>query len=233
MKALAVAKKFIKQEFPDCLTAFLGGSVIRGEASETSDLDIVVITDNTDKAFRESFYQFSWPIEVFVHTKKSYRKFFEQDKQRRQPSLPRMCAEGEILKDTNDLGDEIKEEAKTLLAVGPDAYSEQEKEDRRYYLTNLLDDLIGADSRAEEIFIVNQLSSEMVNFILISNGQWKGAGKWIPKSLYCWDEKLCNEFMTALEKFYQQQDKTEFSKLVERELKKYGGRLFAGYLRRD
>ena len=82
MEALTAAEKFINSQFPDCLVAFLAGSVVRGEATETSDLDIVVVTDKIDNAYRESFYQFGWPIEAFVNTKESYRDFFNQDKER-------------------------------------------------------------------------------------------------------------------------------------------------------
>jgi predicted nucleotidyltransferase len=44
MDALEAVKIFLDQRFPECSAAFLAGSVIRGEGTSTSDLDIVIIT---------------------------------------------------------------------------------------------------------------------------------------------------------------------------------------------
>ncbi|MEZ0372914.1 MAG: nucleotidyltransferase domain-containing protein, partial [Candidatus Sericytochromatia bacterium] len=43
---LHVAARLVTQEFPDCLAAFLAGSVIREEHTPTSDLDMVIVTES-------------------------------------------------------------------------------------------------------------------------------------------------------------------------------------------
>lgn len=48
MNAIAAANQFIELRFPSCQAASLAGSVVRGEATNTSDLDIVVFDDNID-----------------------------------------------------------------------------------------------------------------------------------------------------------------------------------------
>ena len=40
---------------------------MRGQATETSDLDLVVVYERLEAAYRESFVHGGWPIEVFVH----------------------------------------------------------------------------------------------------------------------------------------------------------------------
>ena len=42
---IEAASKFIEDHFPKCNAALLAGSVIRGEATETSDLDIIVFDE--------------------------------------------------------------------------------------------------------------------------------------------------------------------------------------------
>ncbi len=43
MKPIEAAQNIITLQFPNCDVALLGGSVARGEATKTSDLDIVIV----------------------------------------------------------------------------------------------------------------------------------------------------------------------------------------------
>jgi predicted nucleotidyltransferase len=52
-----VAHRFVTERFPDAIAAFLGGSVIAGDATATSDLDIMVVTAHEGAPFRESFVE--------------------------------------------------------------------------------------------------------------------------------------------------------------------------------
>ena len=42
----------------------LAGSVVRGEETATSDLDLVVLYPQIEQSYRESFHQDGWPIEA-------------------------------------------------------------------------------------------------------------------------------------------------------------------------
>ena len=66
LKPIEAAKRFINKQFPSCQGAVLAGSVVRGEETDTSDLDIVVFEKSITSSYRESFIDFGWPIEVFV-----------------------------------------------------------------------------------------------------------------------------------------------------------------------
>ena len=63
---------------PNCV-ALLGGSVARGEATKTSDLDIVIVDQSLTSCYRESCYSNGWPVEVFVHNFETYKTFFKMD----------------------------------------------------------------------------------------------------------------------------------------------------------
>lgn len=67
LKPIEAAERFIKKRFPYCQGAVLAGSVVRGEETATSDLDIVVFEKNLTSSYRESLIEFGWPIEIFVH----------------------------------------------------------------------------------------------------------------------------------------------------------------------
>lgn len=56
MKPMEAAQSIITSQFSNCDVALLGGSVARGEATKTSDLDIVIFDQSLSSCYRESFY---------------------------------------------------------------------------------------------------------------------------------------------------------------------------------
>ncbi|MDZ5471387.1 nucleotidyltransferase domain-containing protein [Bacillus sp. 31A1R] len=228
LKPEEVAQGFINKYFPNCHGALLAGSVVRGEATETSDLDIVVFDKNIPTSYRESFIVFDWPLELFVHNLTSYKAFFESDCERARPSLPRMVSEGLILKDSGIL-ESIKKESTALLENGPAEWSKETIDTKRYFITDALYDFIGGKDRAEEIFIANTLAELTSEFVLRTNRQWIGASKWIIRSLKQFNHEFAEHFVEAFDTFYKTGDKNKITELVDQVLEPYGGRLFEGY----
>lgn len=222
------AKRFIEDHFPHCDAALLSGSVVRGEATDTSDLDIIVFDQLTQNPFRESHIMFGWPIEVFVHNFVSYRKFFESDVLRARPSLPRMVHEGVPIKKHHRL-EAIKNEATALLSQGPPEWTEQEIRLKRYFITDTLDDFIGSSNRYEEIFIANKLAELLHEFVLRTNKRWIGSSKWVYKEMNMFDTALADTFMQAFDSFYKSGNKELVINLTDAILKPHQGRLFDGF----
>lgn len=230
LEPIVAAKTFVITRFPNCRAALLAGSVVRGEATATSDLDIIIFDDTLGSSFRESFIESGWPIELFAHNLTSYRTFFEQDCRRAIPSLPRMVIEGIILKDTNVVED-IKREARALLDSGPETWSDETIEMKRYFLTDALEDLIGCTTRAEGLFIAGALATLVCEFILRTNRQWTGSAKWMYRALERYDAQAARELVTALETYYQTNETDALIRYVDETLTPFGGRLFAGFSR--
>ncbi|MBP0725222.1 nucleotidyltransferase domain-containing protein [Bacillus sp. RG28] len=228
LKPIEAAKLFIEKHFPNCHGAILAGSVVRGEATETSDLDIVIFDKSLPSAYRESMIDFGWAIEVFVHNLTSYKHYFDSDYQRAKPCLQRMIFEGIILKDNGFIG-AIKKEAKEMLENGPERWTEDIITTKRYFITDVLDDLIGCKSRQEELFIANSLAVLIQEFVLRTNNRWIGSSKWFIRSLKHFDIKFSEEFVAAFEAFYKTGEKNKIIQLTEKVLEPYGGRLFEGY----
>lgn len=228
LEPVVAAQKFINKYFPNSDGALLAGSVVRGEATETSDLDIVVFDQTISNSYRESLIDFDWRIEVFVHNLNSYQAFFESDRKRARPSLPQMVSEGIVLKDTGII-DSIKMEAKKLLSDGPQEWSVETIQTKRYFITDALDDFIGCNDRAEELFIANALAELSSEFVLRTNNRWIGASKWIIRSLRNYDTQFAGQFVQAFDVFYQHGSKAEIIKLIDEILLPYGGPLFDGF----
>ncbi|MEH7382134.1 nucleotidyltransferase domain-containing protein [Bacillus sp. JJ1533] len=228
MNPIKAAQQFIQNRFPNCHAALLAGSVTRREATETSDLDIIVFDKNIPSSYRESLFDFGLPIEVFVHNDTSYRQFFESDKIRARPSMPRMVYEGIVIKDDGIL-QAIKKEAKEILDNRPDEWTKEMIDTKRYIITDTLYDFIGSEKREEAIFIANSLVELTSEFVLRTNRNWIGASKWVYCALKEFDEKLTIRFVAAFELFYRNGDKCKVIQVVDDILQPYGGRLFEGF----
>ncbi|MBT2680944.1 nucleotidyltransferase domain-containing protein [Bacillus sp. ISL-35] len=225
---IAAANKFIEDRFPGCDAALLAGSVTRGEATETSDLDVVVFISDIRSAYRESLEFCGWPIEVFVHNLHTCREFFQNDISRARPSLPRMVAEGVIIRN-GELLAEIMDEAKSIIEEGPAEWTQKEIEFKRYFITDTLDDFIGSNNKAEEIFIANELANQLHEFVLRTNKRWIGKSKWVVRELTRYDPEFTGRFIGAFDAYYKTGNKQIVIKLAEEILEEYGGRLFDGF----
>ncbi len=208
--------------------------MVRGEATLTSDLDLVVVTHASSThapraPYRESFMAHGWPVEAFVHSEPSLRQFFESHAARRRPSLPQMCAEGLVLRDAGGLAERVKQEARALLEAGPPPLSALELKEARYFLTDELDDFLGAPTRLEATFVLAELLPKLCDFVFDTQGVWRGGGKWNSRKLARLAPELFTDLVAALELFYAHGTRDALTKLVEGVLEPFGGRLFEGF----
>ena len=67
LQPIEAAHQFLNKYFPNCQGALLAGSIVRGEATATSDLDIVILDTNTSP-YRESFVDFGWQLKSLYIT---------------------------------------------------------------------------------------------------------------------------------------------------------------------
>lgn len=225
---MAAARIIVEERYPHCLAALLAGSGVRGEATATCDLDVVIVTRSADAPFRESFVAHGWPVEAFVHTRDSLTTFFKTDAERRRPSLPTMCAEGVVIKD-NGSAQTIKQEAEALLEAGPTPLTETELRQARYTLSDLLNDFVGATNHLEASFVLAQLLPTLCDFIFDTRGEWRGGSKWSPRKLAKLDPHLLGRLEAGLEAFAKYEERGAFVALADEVLEPFGGRLFDGF----
>ncbi|MBU9722859.1 MULTISPECIES: nucleotidyltransferase domain-containing protein [Bacillaceae] len=222
------AKQFIFQYYPNCYGAILAGSVVRGDTTSTSDLDIIVFDGMLPAPYRESLLFQNWPIEVFANNLTSYKQIFQSDYERAIPTHPKMIVEGVTIIDLGVITS-IKREAKEFLEEGPEPWSKEKVDMKRYFLTDALDDFVGATVREEEIFIANTLAEWIHEFYLRTNMQWIGESKWIIRSLRNYDPDFADKFVVAFDEFYKSGTKEGIINIVDFVLTPYGGRYFHGF----
>lgn len=225
---LKIAGKIVGDKYPSCDGALMAGSIVRGEGSETSDIDLIIYDDSIGRGYRESFYYDNVPIEVFVHSKKSFEYFFNYDCVKKMPSLPVMVMESIIIKEATYFK-ELKEKAKIIYDKGPGELQESELDFMRYFITDLRDDFIGSTDEFETILIANELIIKLHEFFLLSNNKWIGKSKWIKKSLLKYDSDFQLRFEKIFLEFYSSREKSNILKLIDEITQPYGGEFFEGF----
>src|SRR5262249_19434534 len=154
-EGLAAAESFVDTHYPDCLAAVLFGSVARGEATPSSDLDILVVVRQEIEFCRKSFREQGWLIEAFVGSRKFNEEKIQRPPTNHNPSFLTSWAEGIILKDHDDFARSLKARAIEVLEQGPDPLTQREIDRYRSVMTNGLDDLMDSKSHEEALFIAH------------------------------------------------------------------------------
>jgi len=231
MEGQDAARAFVATHFPDCLAAVLFGSVARGEATATSDLDIIIVANEDISPYRRSYLEYGWFIEVFVGGSKYNEEKIRGFHGRHIPSFLTSYAEGVILKDQHDFARDLQEKAIAILERGPDELTRQEIDTYRYLITDWLDDFIDSKSHEESLFIAYDLAAKVGEFLLAYNRKWVGERKWLYRALRKLDHELADQLIEELKSFYQTGGKEGLIGIVVRVLDLVGGKLYEGYSR--
>ncbi|MEM7364858.1 MAG: nucleotidyltransferase domain-containing protein [Pseudomonadota bacterium] len=226
------ASSALARHHPDCLGAFVAGSVMRGEGTATSDIDIVVLYgDDFEDVHRASLMHEGWPIEFFVQHVEAQRYFFEKDRQRGMCVLADMVATGTMLPESTKLLEQQKNEARQIIEAGPPPLTPEDTDRRRYAITNLIDDVVGSTNIPVTNAVLAELHDALADFYLRTHGRWSGHGKSVLRSLRDADEPLYDRFVHAFDRGFAT-DVDPIRKLVDELLAPEGGRLWEGYAER-
>jgi predicted nucleotidyltransferase len=230
MDAIDAARAVVEEQHPDARAALLGGSVVTGRRTATSDLDIVVLLHGAPAPYRASVRHGDWPVELFVHSEASWHAYVEREVRKRRSPLLWMCADGLLLFDTDGVGARLAAEAGKLAAAGPPIVSATEIDDRRYAITDLLDDLSGSTDQGERLFISTELARRTGALALAIDGSWGGGGKWLARRLESTAPGLSIRLHHAVREVLEGQVEPLVG-LVDEVLGRAGGRLWEGYKR--
>jgi predicted nucleotidyltransferase len=208
---------------------FLGGSVLRGEATPASDLDIVVVYERLPNAYREAFVYGGWPVEAFVHDAGTLAEFFESDRRRGVPALMSMVWEGVEVPEACEFSAGLKRSARELLEAGPPPWDEEELTLRRYRLTDWVDDMRFPRSAEELVATGAWLYQDAAEFYFRTRGLWSAHSKTIPRRLRETDAAFAERFLRAFEALFAEKRPEPAIALVAELLEPFGGLLFEGF----
>lgn len=223
------AREIWRERYGESRVLFLGGSVMRGEATPASDLDIVVVYERLPNAYREAFMYAGWPVEAFVHDAGTLKEFFESDRQRGVPALLSMVWEGVEVPEASEFSKGWKRRARELLEAGPPPWDEEELTLRRYRLTDWVDDMRFPRSGAELIATGAWLYQDAAEFYFRTRGLWSAHSKTIPRRLREADAAFAERFLRAFDALFAEQRPDPAVALVAELLEPFGGFLFEGF----
>ncbi len=225
-----IVGKLHKEKYPDAKVIFLAGSLMRGEGTSTSDLDIVVVYKNLANAYRDSYSYDGWPVEAFVHDPETLKYFFDEvDAPTGYPSLASMVSEGVEISITSQFSIGLKEMASKALQSGPVAWTSKDVENARYHISDLIEDIKAPRDVHELHATVSVLYSVISNFYFRSKGLWSAKGKAIPRRLQRVDAQFSARFLSAFESAYTKENSDDLVSLASEVLIDHGGFLFDGY----
>jgi len=228
-EAISLTERFLKERFADADFAFVAGSIMRGAGTPSSDIDLVVLHSALPHAHRESQAFDGVPFEAFVHDEGTLRWFMEADAKAGLPVMIRMVIEGAVIGQRPHQAEALREEAEVLYAKGPPPLDRNQLDRMRYTVSSLLEDLGDERPDAEQLAIGAALYQTLGDFILRSNGQWCGSGKWLPRQIMAFDEKLGGAFIAAFNALFRNGEVQPILDFTERALAPQGGLLFDGY----
>ena len=223
------ARGFWRERYAGARVVFLAGSVMRGEATPASDLDIVVVYERLPNSYREAFMYGGRPVEAFVHDAGSLEEFFERDRRRGLPSLMSMLWEGVEVPEASEFSARWKRRAVELLEAGPPPWDEEELTLRRYRLTDWVDDMRFPRSPDELLATGAWLYQDAAEFYFRTRGMWSAHSKTIPRRLRGTDADFADRFLRAFDTLFADKRPDAAVALVEELLEPFGGFLFEGF----
>lgn len=153
----------------------ISGSIVRGEAGPTSDLDVFIVHDQPWR-LREQRRFAGVPAELFVNPPAQVRRYFASEHADCRPSTAHMFATGEVLDvpPPHPVIAELVREARDWLAR-PLALTPAQLAAQRYGVVDVLDDardVIDHDPAAAQLLLASAVSA-IVPYAFVGRGQFR------------------------------------------------------------
>ncbi len=229
MEGIAAARNFVKEYYVGSLAALLFGSVARGEETQSSDLDILIVGAEETRFCRKVFRDYGWVIEAFVGSQKFNEEKVQRPHTNHSPSYLMSWAEGIILKDQGDFARNLRERAILILEQGPVPLTQREINRYRYVITDWLGNLMDSRNDEEALFVGHQLATKAAELLLANNREWIGEAKWLYLALQKSPDPTAKQLVGALKHLGRTGEKASLIEAIESVLERVGGKLDEGY----
>jgi len=222
---LQTIQTLVSERYSSAKAVFWAGSVSAGHETQTSDLDLVIIFDNVEHAYREAFIYDGWPMDVFVHDPATLEYFYNCiDFPSFVPALPNMIAYGTLITQDSEFGNNLQKQAIALLENKPQL-DNNALLNRRFHITDSLDDLKGSENTHEFIAIKYNLYQQLAEFYLLANSNFIGSGKQLARQLEKVDSIVADDFYNVFSK----DDVEAIEAFTKQILEPFGGLLWDGF----
>jgi hypothetical protein len=140
-----------------------------------------------------------------------------------------MVADGIAVPGPTEASRGFSQLARSTLAIGPPALTDEDRDRLRYAISDLLDDLRDPRTPTEQIATGTGLFGALADYYLRVHGFWSGRDKWIPRALEAANPELAVRYAEVFQWFFEDGDTASLIQLTEEILQPAGGPLFDGY----
>jgi RimJ/RimL family protein N-acetyltransferase len=227
---LCTIQKLVPEHYSNAKAIFWSGSVSQNQGTSASDLDLVIVFDAIPAAYREAFIYDGWPIDAFIHDLDTLRYFFEESRTGNGiSSLSYMILNGREITNPSAFSENIKTLAQEVLNAGPATWDQEQIDNERFLITDILDDIKYPVGRDEQIASAAWLLEALGQFYFRSQNKWCASGKSIIRYLHNDNPNLATEFTKSFESLFQTGSSVLLELLVKKILEPYGGLFWNGF----
>lgn len=231
--AATLVRTALLPRWPDAAVAIIGGSIARGEATATSDIDLLLVFEHVEQAWRDTFKIGTQTVELFGHDLATFDYFCRVvDGPAGRMPLAAMVNDGVSVLPDSALLQRVRGHARKLYDAGPPALSAEALARQRYAITNLLEDLTDSTAPDETLAIAVHLYGALADFALRAAGAWTGHGRHLARRLKATAPALAADLEKGMALLAAQPElaKATFDRAVRTTLAPHGGLLLEGFM---
>lgn len=195
----AIAQRLVRERYPTAVAAIIGGSFATGRQTPTSDIDLLLLFEHVDCAWRDTLVAEGRTVELFAHDVATFTYFCkEMDAPGGTVPLAMMVVEGENIVAAGDAYARLQALAHAFVTAGPPVLDAENLQRRRYAITTALEDLVDSTQPGEALAVACQLYSALADLHLRTAGVWSGGGKHLFRRLQAYDAAIAGQLDGAL-----------------------------------
>jgi len=227
--AISNAEALFSSRYKGSEFCVASGSIIQGYGTAHSDLDLVVIFQKIETAFRESFLFNGLPVEAFVHDYETIQAFMDGDYEEGHASMQHIIATGKIIPHETEAAIKLRRYAKKIVSSGLKEPKPETIDILRYAVTDLIDDLKGKRPLSKQRSILYSIYQKIGELRLRVGGQFLGSGKHLARNLKHCDPLFFDQLESIMLNAHADGVTPKDIILLQSLLQPLGGRLFDGY----
>jgi predicted nucleotidyltransferase len=195
----AIAVRLVHERYPTAVAAIIGGSFATGRQTPTSDIDLLLLFEHVDCAWRDTIVAEGRTVELFGHDLATFTYFCKEiDAPGGTVPLAMMVVEGENIVAAGDAYAQMHALAQAIDGAGPPVLDAENLQRRRYAITTAQEDLVDSTHPGEALAVACQLYEALADLHLRAAGQWSGGGKHLFRRLQAFDAAIAGQLDGAL-----------------------------------
>lgn len=189
---IALARKVLRQRWPEAIGAFAGGSILRGQGKPQSDIDLIVLLPKVERAEKWWLREKGVPFDVFCHDEQTLKHFVAADFADRRLVLLNIMNDAELIGVAPELR-KWQRYARAVLRRPLPALDNDERMRWRYRLMDRLEDYEDAACPLEQAAIACELYQELNDVlcllanIRLGNSKWRGRRAKEANAVVAWE----------------------------------------------